>query len=323
MARKRLIMGVDIGGTKFTVALADEMGRIISLSRRRTPAERGGPAVAEEAIGEGRRLLKEAGAERLDAIGIGFGGPVDPRRGTVRKSHHVPGWEGIRLADLFSGAFGGAPAKLDNDANAGALGEALFGAGKGAKVVLYINIGTGIGGAIVRNGRIDHGAHGIAGEIGHTVVWPEGPVCTCGRKGCLEAVCSGPSIARRGREAALKRGGALHEMLEKGKEVTCEAVFRAVEGGDEVAKKVLEETIHYLCLGIGNAVTLLDPDLVVLGGGVAEERELLVRPIAERIDDYVLPVMRGMVRVVGAELGYDAGIKGAVALALEALRGED
>lgn len=323
MPKERVVLGADIGGTKFTVALADDRGEILSMSRGRTPAEKGGVAVAETAIEESRKLLQKVGADRPKAIGIGFGGPVDPWKGTIRKSHHVRGWEGVRLADLFSEAFEGTPARLDNDANAGALGEAVFGAGRGAKVMLYINIGTGIGGAIFREGKVEHGAHGIAGEIGHTVVWPGGPTCTCGRRGCLEAVCSGLSIARRGKEAAQREGGALQELLGGGEEVTCEAVFRAAERGDKVAIKVVEETVHYLCLGIGNAVTLLDPDLIVLGGGVANEKKLLVEPVAEKIDHYVLPVMRGMARVVGAELGYDAGIKGAVALALKVLRGED
>ena len=160
----------------------------------------------------GERLGVDMHDMHLAGIGVGFGGPVDQRRGIVVDSHHVAGWTGFPLRDTLANTFG-APVALDNDANAAALGEARFGAGRGHADVLYVNVGTGIGAGLVLGGHLYHGAHGMAGEIGHITVLPDGPPCDCGKRGCLEAIASGRSIGRRARETAAQLPAVAAELI--------------------------------------------------------------------------------------------------------------
>lgn len=301
--------GIDKGGTRHTLALADERGEVIQRVQHDTDRYAGARVELESLQRDAGLLLDEARAfgSSVQAIGISFGGPVDVKTGSTLLSHHVEGWEGVPLRHLFEEWFG-LPTAIDNDANVGALGEWKFGAGVGCWDMVYINVGTGIGGGVIANGQVVRGTNNLAGEIGHTTIDPSGPVCTCGRRGCLESFASGPAIERRFRERFLSEG------LEP---VGCREIFSKAAAGDADATATVVEAADYLARGIGASVSLLNPELVVLGGGLSETGELLFGPINEFLPRYILPQATG-VRVVPAVLGYDAGVRGAIALAMEA-----
>jgi glucokinase len=221
----------------------------------------------------------------------------------VLRSHQVEGWEGVPLRDDLQRRFG-VPVVLDNDANAGTLGEWRFGAGRGYDDLLYVNIGTGIGGGVICGGRLVRGARNLAGEIGHATVVRNGPLCTCGRRGCLEACASGDALGRRGSEALGRPLG--------GRELFALAAEGALD-----ARRVLAEVVEDLAHGIGAAVSVLNPAAVIIGGGLSEAPEaLFLQPLRGAIARYCLPEAAGSLRVEAAKLRYDAGVMGAVALAL-------
>ncbi|HAL61152.1 MAG TPA: sugar kinase, partial [Chloroflexi bacterium] len=256
------------------------------------------------------------GGARPAAIGVSFGGPVNAAEGAVLLSHHVPGWENVPLREQLVARFG-VPAAVDNDANVAALGEWRFGAGQGCHSLLYITVSTGIGGGWILDRRIYHGADSLAGEIGHMTVQPGGPVCTCGRRGCLEAVAAGAAIARRARDrlTAEPQVGEILRGLVGGDAgaVTAKQVSQAAEAGDELAQQVLEEAAQALGFGIGCAIALMNPERVVVGGGVAKSGERYFQVVRAAARENVLQGMR--VDIVPAALGDDAPLWGAIALA--------
>jgi glucokinase len=282
------------------------------VQRRETPGEvQASIAALEGMAGE---LREEAEAE-VSAVGIGFGGPVDLSSGRIRRSHQRSGWEDVRLGEVLAGRLGLAT-YLANDANAGGLGEALFGAAREARSLLYVNVGTGIGGAMVFEGRIHTGATSTAGEIGHCILLPDGPECTCGKRGCLEALSSGTALARRARELlaqAEEPGSALQAI--PADDLTGRDVGRAAARGDALALKAVEEAARFLGMGLANAVNLVDPEVVVLGGGVPEMGEAFLQPTRRSFRAHVLPAAANT-PLLAAKLGYDAGVIGAAAVAL-------
>ncbi len=309
--KKLAVIGVDVGGTKMTAALATESGQILRLLRTQTKPEEGAKGGFRAICEMVRNLLREGKQKGFGVarIGVGFGGPVDFQRGVVYLSHHVQGWENFPLKAEFENRFG-ITTSVDNDANAGTLGEWMFGAGKGINDLLYVNIGTGIGGGIIADGKLVRGWRNLAGEIGHMTVKPEGPICTCGRNGCLEALASGSAIGREGTNRF-------------GRPMKSEEVFQLAEQGNEMAKQILAEAIDALAFAIGAAANLFNPKLVILGGGVGEAPEhLLIEPLRARLPRYTLPQTAEGLEVVRAQLGYDAGIMGAVALAITTIDAE-
>jgi glucokinase len=249
-------------------------------------------------------------------VGVSFGGPVDARAGVVRLSHHVPGWEDVPLAqDLVREL--GAPAAVDNDANVAALGEWRFGAGQGADSLLYVTVSTGVGGGWVFGGRIWGGADGMAGEIGHTIVRPGGILCSCGKRGCVEAEACGPGMARKA-VARLQddpQGGRLLLDLARGDTdaVTGELVARAANMGDPLSLDVLLDAAAALGSGIAAAINLVNPELVVLGGGVTKAGEQWWGRVRETARVEALPQARA--DILPAGLSDDAPLWGAAALA--------
>ncbi len=300
-----MLIGVDVGGTNTTGGLASEDGTLVTITRRQTDRA-GGAAAGIELIAEIIAELRDrAGCEgsRVSRIGVGFGGPVDHDRGIVLLSHHVAGWEGFPLRWEVERRFE-TPVVLDNDANAGTLGEWRFGAGRGISDLVYINIGTGIGGGIIAGGRLVRGVDNLAGEIGHTIVRRDGPTCTCGKRGCLESCASGDAIARRASEAF-------------GRTMSGREVFMLAEGGDSLARQILRGVVEDLAHGLGTAVSLLNPAAVIIGGGVSEAPEsLFLQPLRLAIPRFCLSEAARNLRVEAARLRYDAGVMGAVALAL-------
>ncbi|MEN3039576.1 MAG: ROK family protein [Candidatus Kryptonium sp.] len=299
------VIGVDVGGTKMTSALARQDGQIIKLLRIKTKPDEGAKGGFRAICEMIQELLDEGKRESLKVvcIGIGFGGPVNFERGIVYLSHHIHGWENFPLKEEIEKRFN-ITTFVDNDANAGTLGEWIFGAGKGVDDLLYVNIGTGIGGGIISGGKLIRGCRNLAGEIGHLTVNPNGSICACGRKGCLETFASGSAIGREG----TKRFG---------RAIKSEEVFQLANEGNKVAKQIIDEAVDALAFAIGAAVNLFNPRLVILGGGVSEAPEnLLIEPLKLRLLRYTLPQTAEGLEVVRAKLGYEAGIMGAIALAI-------
>lgn len=300
----RHFVGVDIGGTNYTVALADERGDIVEQFRRRTSVARGAQGVVDGVTVALAKLLRTAKRRRrvVERIGLGFGGPVDFARQQILRSHHVEGWADYPLCETLAARFQ-VPCVMDNDGNVGALGEWRFGAGHGHRDLLYVNLGTGIGGGLILDGQLVRGARNLAGEIGHLTVNPNGPVCTCGRRGCLESLAAGPYLARRATEV-------------RGAPTTSESLFIAAQAGEQWARAIVAEAANALAFAIGATLCLCNPSVVILGGGIAEAGDTLLRPVRRALQQYALDFNRRGVKLVRAQLGYDAGVRGAVALAM-------
>lgn len=320
-----LILALDIGGTNLAVAIAAEdafaaTGERAWRDHRRVPAPPRANAAADQAtlFALAHKLLasQQLAGQRLGAIGVSFGGPVDFTTGTVRLSHHVPGWENLPLQAILEAEFG-APARVDNDANVAALGEHRHGAGQGCDSLLYITISTGVGGGWILNGQPWRGQDGMAGEIGHTVVDPAGPLCLCGKRGCVERLASGTYLAQHARELLERepgRGALLRELVSNDlAKVDARLVAQAAAQGDELAQGVLGEAGHALGVGIGNAANLVNPARFVLGGGVTKAGELWWQAVRAAARATALPEVQ--FDIVPAGLGDDAPLWGAVALA--------
>jgi len=311
-----MLLLLDFGGTKLSAALA-RSGAKTWLAQRRffTPANADGSCEYAKMLELAKSLLAEAG-ESAATIGVSFGGPVDAERGVVRLSHHVPGWENIPLADWLQSEFD-APAAIGNDANVAALGEFCFGAGQGCRNLLYVTVSTGIGGGWILDGRPYAGEEGMAGEIGHTLVQPDGLPCVCGRRGCLEAEACGPGIANRARLYLAKsgrRGERLLQLAEGNPEaITAKLVSQAAAAGDEFSRMVLLESAQRLGLGLANAINLMNPDCVILGGGVTKSGELWWQTVRQTANANTLPEISA--HIIPAAFSDDAPLWGAMALA--------
>jgi glucokinase len=319
---QHVLLALDFGGTKHTAAVLVSGERHWRAHRRvfSPPNPNADYDLATMRV----LALDLLAGERPAAVGVSFGGPVDFTTGTVRLSHHVPGWESTPLRQMLEAEFG-APASVDNDANVAALGEHRFGAGQGTDSLLYITVSTGVGGGWILNGQPWRGAEGMAGEIGHTVVDPHGPVCLCGKRGCVERLASGPYIAQRAREwleAQPERGQILRELAGHDlPAVTARLAAQAAAQGDALAWEALEVAARALGIAIGNAANLVNPQRFVLGGGVTKAGERFWETIRRVARETALPEVH--FDVVPATLGDDAPLWGAVVLAEECLIGQE
>jgi glucokinase len=304
-------IGLDIGGTKIAGLRVRDDGEI--LDRRTVPTPKaGGEPIFAALIEMARGLLNEGAA----AIGVGAAGITD-RRGVVRYSPNLP-YRNLPVEERLR-AITGVPIVVDNDATAAAWGEYRVGAGRGVEDMLLVTVGTGIGGGFVSGGRLFRGAHGFAAEIGHIVVEPGGPTCGCGVAGCWEQVASGAAIERQGVHAARRDAHGLLRALAAGDpdRVTGPIVTEAARRGDAEALKVLADVGRRLGEGIGGLVNILDPRLVVVGGGAVDAGELVLGPAGDALRDTIeAREYRPEVPLVRAELGNDAGCVGAALLAL-------
>lgn len=317
-AQSWVLGAVDLGGTKILTAVADREGNWLGQDYRLTEAERGPHAVLERILDSLRASLDRAGASHRDlrAIGVGAPGPIDFHRGVIVEMPNLPGWEEFPLAARVSEAMG-CPAVLENDGNAAALGEHVFGAGRGVRNMIYLTVSTGIGGGLILDGRLYRGASGAAAELGHIVIDEAGPICGCGAHGCLEAMASGTAIAALG-AAAVRRGDAPRiERFAAGAEVTAEHVARAAAEGEESAIEIIHTAGHYLGLGLSDNVNLFNPELIVIGGGVAKIGAPLLDPAIATMRARAFKRLAADVRIVPAALGDRAVAAGALALARE------
>ncbi|BAY19307.1 ROK family protein [Anabaenopsis circularis NIES-21] len=315
-----LILALDFGGTKLAAAVTQLASREwLRYERRLSPID--GNATTDLAIMRSLiySLLQDA---TPDAIGVSFGGPVDFTTGTVRLSHHVPGWENLPLKDLLEKEFA-ISAIVDNDANVAALGEHRFGAGEGYNSLFYITISTGVGGGWIINGQPWRGNAGMAGEIGHIVVNPAGPVCLCGKQGCVERLASGPYMAQDAKEYLFKpanqlQGKQLRSLVNDNLDlITGQIISQAATQGDELAIKILQSGAWALGVGIGNVANLINPQRFILGGSVTKAGEIWWNTVQKTARETALPEID--FEIVSAALGDDAPLWGAVALAESAL----
>lgn len=313
------VIGMDVGGTQFRVGLFDHQGRRLLLSEGETQRS-GGREWMLNQLRECALAFKEQSDFPVKACGISFGGPVDFRRQLVT-SLHVPGWASFALGQWGEETLE-LPCRVDNDANAGAWGEYRFGAGRGVDSMVYITISTGIGGGFVCHGKLFRGKDGMAGEVGHIPVSDSGVVCSCGARGCLEVFCSGSAIAQQGTEWAMRRPEAVARMAElsggSAEHITAKAVVQAAADGDMAASHIMREAGRSLGKALLTIIRVLNPDKIILGGGVAQAGNILLDPVRETLAELASPTITYSTEIALAELGPYSPLYGAAAMALDA-----
>ncbi|MDS0528179.1 ROK family protein [Clostridium sp. SHJSY1] len=310
---KAYVIGIDLGGTKISTALATFDGEVLQNVIVPTKAEEGEIPVLNRIIRTIEEVLEKSNVkiEEVESIGIGSPGPLNAVTGVIITTPNLP-FKNYNLVKPLKERFD-IPVYLDNDANVAAIGEFMFGAGKGKKNIVYFTVSTGVGGGAVLNGDIYRGNTCNALEIGHTTVAPNGPRCNCGNIGCLEAVSSGTAIGRRGKEAVATN---VETSLKQYENVTSYEVFKEAEKGDTVSKDIVEDALNYLGIGVANAVAIFDPEMVVIGGGVTQVGDILFNKVRQVVNRRCFKNMAEACEVVPAGLGSNAGVVGAVALAI-------
>lgn len=312
-----LLIGIDLGGTAIKCGVVDSEGRMLGRDARACPASEGVEAVVDEIVAGVESALAAAGKTLGDvsAAGAGAPGPMDWRTGVVFAPPNLAGWKDVPLGALLRERLG-VPCFVDNDANLACYGEFKSGAGRGVETMCLLTLGTGVGGGIVVFGRLLRGIDGTAAEIGHLKVARDGRACGCGGSGCLEAYGSVSAMLRTVQEGI----DAGRETSLSGRELTGEIVSEAAENGDVFAREVLEDTGRWLGLAVASLVNLLNPERVVLTGGMANAGDLLFDPIRRTVDEEAFEVPARRVRIVPGELGGNAGVLGAAAIALDRIR---
>jgi glucokinase len=297
------VAGVDLGGTWLRVALAGPDGKVRQRVRARTAASEGPAGVLAQIDG----LVREAVAAEPEArltrliLAIGVPGPVDIGAGVVEGAPNLPGWRRVPVRDRLEKMLG-CQCVIEHDANLGALAEHRRGTGRGTQDFVYVTVSTGIGAGLILGGQLYRGHQGSAGEFGHMVILPEGPVCNCGNRGCLEAVASGTAIAR---QAGVS---------------TAAEVGRLAAAGDHAAQEVLSQAARYVGLALGGLINLLNPEAVAVGGGVVASAPNFWTEILAGVADASFPSVRGTCRIELAELDEDPGLLGAIELGLDFAR---
>jgi glucokinase len=317
-----LIAAVDLGGTKIRSLIVDQLGAIRGVDQRPTEAQAGLPIVVDRIEASIRAALasRRAPLSEVVALGVSAPGPVDFDRGILLEAPNLPGWREVPLAALLHERLG-PPAYLENDANSAAVGEYSFGAGRGARNLIYLTISTGIGGGLILDGRLYRGTDGTAGELGHIVVDERGPLHSCGMRGCLEVMASGTAIARLAREAVEQgRSPALRRLAEEGP-LTSKEVHEAADGGDATAREILASAAHYLAIGLADYINIFNPQRFVVGGGAARIRDDLIEPAFAEARRMAFQRPAATAQLHFAALGDDSGALGVAALALEAVSG--
>lgn len=311
---KELIIGIDLGGTNIKGALLDFEGSIIRKKEINTQAKAGPEAVAarmSQIIGELEALAAESG-NKVKGIGVGVPGQPDQKAGIVVFAPNLH-WRRVPLVEYLHRETD-LPVFLENDANIAALGEQWHGAGRGSVNMIMITVGTGIGGALILNGRLYNGTNGSAGEVGHMVIDPAGPMCSCGRRGCLETLTSATAMIRMAQEA-IDQGRQTD--LARVENLEAKDIVMSAQAGDETAREIIDTAANYLGLGLGNLINLINPDTIVVGGGVSKAGGLLFDPLRRAVIAWSLEYPAKVVKIVPAELGNDAGCIGAARLVLQ------
>jgi glucokinase len=316
--KQRYIVGVDVGGTKIATGLVNEEAQVIARTVLPTPDDEDVSVVMNaiyRSIEETLRGLS-IGRAAIQGIGVVTPGPLDPRSGILFHAPNIPAFKDVPILRLIQDHFR-VQTLVENDANAAGLAEAMFGAGIGYQYVLYVTVSTGIGTGIIIDRRIYHGRHGVAGEGGHVTIDYRGRLCGCGRRGCIEAYTSGPALTSRALERLSTNTGSSEIIrLVDGDllQVTPLVISQAAHRGDELALELIRETGRYLAIWLGGMVNLLDPDIIVVGGGLSSIGELLFSNVRAILPNHTLNPFVRNIQVVPARLQSDVGILGAAAL---------
>ena len=310
---KKYRIGVDIGGTNVKIALVDFDGKIVYSNTVPTRAEMGYEAGINNIKQAIKELMTETGesSATIEAIGFGLPGQIDYKEGIVKNLPNIPGWVNIPLAKIIEDEFS-IPTRLDNDVRCAALGELNFGAGKGCENLICITVGTGIGSGIVLNGKLVRGASNAAGEIGHIKMeMTGGPLCGCGDYGCFEAYASGPAIVTMAKEYISGGKSAKYKEMATDGIITPYIVAQAALQGDAVSIQIFKQMGKIIGTGLASVVNLLNPEKIIIGGGVADAGSILLDPIKATIIDRAMPIQASSVEVVPAQLANTAGVIGA------------
>lgn len=317
--KNEYVIGVDVGGTKVAAGFVNAAGEIGAVTKVRMVSD-GSAEDGADAVAGAIDTLMDLGKKNqwtIRAIGICAPGPLDPHTGIIINPPNVPCWRNYPLAAEISRRYR-LPVKIENDANAAALAEVLWGAGKGFAKVFYLSIGTGIGTGLVLDGKIYNGRTGAAPEGGHVSIDYRGPVCSCGKRGCIEVYVSGPAIAKRAQarleSANIQQAAILDLAGGQLQGVTCEVVSQANAAGDSVAKETLLETVDLLSAWLGNIIDLLEPDVIVVGGGVAAVLRPFFGDIRAQLPRWCINSRAQEIPIVPAHYGAESGIAGGAAL---------
>lgn len=308
------VIGIDIGGTNLRFGIVKKTGQIIHKIVKQTEADAGRDAAIKNIINGIDEILHLSKIKKSSILGISLATPgfIDINKGIITLSPNLPGWRNVNLGKIIKDSLG-IPVTIENDANAAAFGERWLGAGKNSSNLICITMGTGIGGGIILNNKIWHGDKGMAGEIGHITVNPEGPLCNCGNYGCLEAYSSGTGIINRMIDA-MKKGKktALLSMIKNGiNEITPEKAFLAAKKGDPLSLGLVEDAGKYLGIAISDFANLLNIKTIILYGGLVSSFSLFAKKMKEEIINRTIPSFSKEVKVLKAGLKDDAGIIGA------------
>ncbi|MFC1917245.1 ROK family protein [Chloroflexota bacterium] len=317
---KAKILGIDLGGTKILTAVVNSRGQILSHHRSATPAQEGVDAVIQSLLKSAAHTLEQADITTADLAAIGMGAPglSNPEKGVLFTSPNLPGWKDVPLKDILEKKLG-KKIFLINDANAAAFGELQFGAGRGKRNFIYVTISTGIGGGIIINGDLYTGATGTAGEPGHMVINDEGPVCTCGNRGCWETLASGTALARDAKLLISEGCQTSIPDYASGNvaNVTAEVVHQAAQAGDNAAMELISRTGYYIGVGLANLINIFNPELIIIGGGLANIGDMLLKPAFAEAEKRAFKQSYQATRFTRAELGENSGVLGAAAFALK------
>jgi glucokinase len=311
---ERYAVGIDLGGTNIKFGVVSSAGKIVRRARIPTLAARGPKKALRRVIATIRRFARDY---EISQVGMGVAGLIDHKRGIIRLPPNLPGWDGTAVKDIIEKAIG-VSTSVGNDVNACVLGEYLFGAGRGRRDVFCLTLGTGIGGGIIANGRLIIGANHAAGEIGHTTIFPDGQMCKCGSRGCLECYAGAEYIVQRALALLRTLGPKLKSRSlirrytrNRPEALTTKVISRAARHGDPLALDVIRETGYYVGLGIANVIHLLDPEVVVIGGGVSGFGRPLLTAIQATVDERTPRFADWKLEIRLSELGDDAGVLGA------------
>jgi glucokinase len=313
-------LAIDIGGTHFRVGLFDHEGRRLVILEGDT-LRSGGREWMLDRVRELSRSLLDQTDYPVGACGISFGGPVDFEHQLVT-SVHSPGWKNFSFAEWVRGNLN-LPCLIDNDANAGALGEFRYGAGRGTESMVYVTLSTGVGAGLILNGKTYRGKDGLAGELGHVPVSDSGITCSCGAVGCLETFCSGSAIAERAKEWGRRRMDGLTRIVNlsggRPESITAKEVVQAASEGDMAAVRIVREAARWLARGVLMVIRVLNPDKIILGGGLTLAGQVLLAPLHEYLAEFASPTIGYSTGIVVAELGTYSALYGAAAMAIDLL----
>lgn len=307
MPKIGVFAGIDIGGTNISIALVSFAGSIIRKKTIETLATEGPKSGISRIKNSIRELISHENKE-LIAIGIGCTGPVDRESGKIKNPYTLPSWEEFSITKSLQEDFG-VPVEIENDAQAAALGEQWKGAGQDVQNLVYITIGTGVGGGIIIDGDLYRGNNEMAGEIGHMIISDNGPQCYCGAKGCLESLIAAPALVKKAKKYAKLKNSRITKIIEKRQQpITAKVIAEAASQNDLVAKSIIEEAAIHLGIGIRNLIVTLMPEMIILGGGVMKSYSQFEPKIIDVINNLHLPMSD--FRLEHAALGLNAGVIG-------------